>query len=164
VTESSVVLPPEAGSCKCQHIAFLPSAVITTFQACQKSLSVDDNEAVDRYPRRRPTHRSKQFSTDLGRAGRKVVSGRRRSPPIPSRAHNRRIISPACWPVSRLWSPFAGRRVLSPMSVKAMPPKKGSGIVSIKPVAVTGTFWPPFAPHLSSQPDRCAKNLAAYRI
>lgn len=39
MTESSVVLPPEAGSRKCPHIAFLPSALISTFQACQKSLS-----------------------------------------------------------------------------------------------------------------------------
>jgi hypothetical protein len=33
------VLPPEAGSRKCPHIAFLRSAVISTFQACQKSSS-----------------------------------------------------------------------------------------------------------------------------
>jgi hypothetical protein len=56
VTESSVVLPPEAGSRKCQHIAFLPSAVITTFQACQKSLNALTTMrlSIDIHGRRRP--------------------------------------------------------------------------------------------------------------
>jgi hypothetical protein len=75
------------------------------------------------------------------------------------------------WMVDR----FGTRRVFASAiglftlgALKKMPPKKRSGTVSIKSVAVTGTFWPPLVPRLvprlSSRPDRCAKNLAAYRI
>ena len=48
MTKSSVVLPPEAGSRKCPHTAFLPSALINFSGMPEIVECVDDNDAVDK--------------------------------------------------------------------------------------------------------------------
>ena len=60
--------------------------------------------------------------------------------------------------------PRAPASIPSPKRIKEKCRRKKGGTVSRMSAAVTGIFWPPYAPRLSSRPHRCAKNLAAYRI